>query len=272
MIGIFDSGLGGLTILKELKKVLPKYNYVYLADSARVPYGEKSKKEIFEYTKQAVEFLFKKGCVIIIIACNTSSAIALRKLQRTYLKKNYPNRRILGVVVPNIEVIIDHLSKKQKKIIGLIGTTATIKSKSYEKECYKKSNTIKIYSQASPELVSIIEDNKIKTLYTKQILHKYLDPLIKKKINSVVLACTHYPLLKTEIFREFGKKIKIIDTSKTISIKTKEYLKKHPELEGRLLKENRFTFFTTGDTKKFKHFAERILKLPIANVKKVKLV
>ena len=263
MIGIFDSGLGGLTVLKELKKLLPKYNYLYLADSARLPYGEKTRQEIYEYTKEAVGYLFKKGCVIIIIACNTSSAIALRKLQRDYLKKNYPDRRILGVVVPNIEVINEYLfniSQKNKKTIGLIGTVATVNSRSYEKECYKKSKNIKIYSQASPELVSIIENNKINSKYTKTILHKYLDPLVKKKISGLILACTHYPLLKRKIEKEFGSKIKVIDTSKVIAIKTKQYLKKHPELERRLKHKNKIEFYTTGDRKKFKDFVGKFLK------------
>jgi glutamate racemase len=270
MIGIFDSGLGGLTILKELRKVLPKYNFIYFADSARVPYGEKTRKEIFEYTKDAVEFLFKKNCIIIIIACNTSSAIALRKLQKNYLIKNYPDRRILGVVVPNIEVINDYLfniSKKNEKSIGLIGTVATVKSRSYEKECYKKSKDIKIYSQAIPELVSIIENCKLNKKYTKTILHKYLDPLLKKRIKGLLLACTHFPLLKKEIENEFGKQFKIIDTTKTIAIKTKKYLKKHPELERRLLKENKIQFYSTGNIRKFKNFSEKYLKLNNIKIK-----
>jgi glutamate racemase len=157
-IGIFDSGLGGLVIAKSILKRLPKYDYIYLGDTKNLPYGEKTPTQIYRYTKNAVDFMFKQNCQLVIVACNTSSALALRRLQQKYLPKNYPNRRILGVVVPTLEVAYN---KHRRKKIGVIGTSATINSHIYKKELSKIDKKAKIFELATPKLVPLIEKNSL---------------------------------------------------------------------------------------------------------------
>lgn len=261
MIGIFDSGLGGLTVLNKLIKIMPDYDYIYFADSARAPYGGKSRKEIYSHTEEAVKFLFKKNCRLIILACNTASAVALRKLQRGYLKKNYPQRRILGVIIPNLETIIDTLNCSRKKKIGIIGTKMTIKSRVYEKELKKIIKNLKIYNKYCPELVPLIESDFSHTNITETILKKYLKPLQKKNIDMLVLACTHYPILNKQIKKITNNKIKILDTSNKLALKTKYYLKRHPEIEKKLSKKGQRVFYSTGNIILLKKFTAKYLKI-----------
>ena len=171
MIGVFDSGFGGLTVLKEFLKVLPDYDYIYLGDNVRAPYGNKSDEVIYNYTRQAVDFLFKQGCEIVILACNTASAKALRKIQHDYLPKFYPNKRVLGIVVPAVETAV-RLSRGHK--LGVIGTTVTINSGVYKKELEKLRNDLKIFQQACPLLVPLIEEGWAHKPEGKMILKKYL--------------------------------------------------------------------------------------------------
>ncbi|RLC36380.1 glutamate racemase [Candidatus Falkowbacteria bacterium] len=263
MIGVFDSGFGGLTVFKELIKVLPEYNYIYLGDNARAPYGNKSEDLIYEYTRSGVDFLFKKGCQLIIIACNTASAKALRKIQQEYLPENYPNRKVLGVIIPAAETVWELIKEENKQSqpikIGIIGTKATIKSKVYEKELRKKTDNLEIFSKSCPLLVPLVEEGWTGKRETKMIFKKYLRPLKEKKIKYLILGCTHYPFLLKQIKQIMGKTL-IINTPEAVAIKTAEYLDKHKNLEKKLIKNKKQLFLTTDSPKEFKNFCLKLFK------------
>lgn len=268
MIGVFDSGFGGLTVLKEFLRVLPKYDYIYLGDNARAPYGNKSDESIYEYTRQAVDFLFKAGCSLVIIACHTASSKALRRLQREYLPKSYPSQRVLGVVVPTVEAAIG-LSRHHK--LGVIGTLATISSGVYKKELEKLRNDLKIFEQACPLLVPLVEEGMIERPETKMILRKYLHPLKVREIDTLLLGCTHYPLLLKDISRIMGKNVKIVNPAEVAAGKLADYLKRHQEIENKLGKNGKLVFYTTDNANKFKELGQRFLGKPIKEVKKAVL-
>jgi len=254
MIGIFDSGLGGLTVFKAIKKRLPDYSYIYLGDSARSPYGGRSQEVIYEYTRQAVDFLFKQGCQLIILACNTASSEALRLLQQEWLPKNYPDRRILGVIRPLVEEAA--LVTKNNRL-GVIGTRATISSGAYGKELKDQKKDVKIFSVACPLLVPLIEEGWIDRVETKMILKKYLRSLKDFNIDTLILGCTHYPLLIKDIKRICGKKINVLDAPQIVAEKTADYLKRHPEIIAVLERKKSVKFLTTDDARKFSELASR---------------
>jgi len=268
MIGAFDSGVGGLTVLKEFLKRLPRYNYIYLGDNARAPYGEKSQEEIFNYTKEAMDFLFKKGCRLVILACNTASSQALRRLQREYLPKHYPGRRILGVVRPLVE---EMGGKKDIKRIGVIGTRATISSRVYGIELSKNDPGLKVFGQSAPLLVPLIEEGWTKKSEGKKILKSYLRPLKEKRVQGLIIACTHYPFLYKEIVRIMGKNCLVDNPGKIVALSLKDYIKRHPELNIRESNNPRCWFITTGDAGRFKNLGEKFLKRKIKNIKKIAL-
>jgi len=262
MIGVFDSGFGGLTVLKELLKELPEYDYMYLGDNARAPYGNKTDEEIYDYTSQAVDFLLARGCKLIIIACHTASAKALRKIQADVKGK------VLGVVVPIIEGAVE-LSRGQK--LGIIGTTATIESGVYGKELKKIRSDLEIIEQACPRLAGALENGWVSNPENSQILKEYLSPLRAKSIDTLVLACTHYPLLENEIADFFGKKVKIVNPARTIAEKLADYLARHEEIDSTLSKDGQITFYTTDDEKKFKELGSKFLGSEIEAVERVVL-
>lgn len=266
LIGVFDSGLGGLSVLKKLLSDVPGYHYIYLGDNARVPYGNKSPEIIYNYTVQAVEFLFKQDCHLVVIACNTASAQALRRLQQEWLPKNYPDRRVLGVIKPLAEAAAKNNCKK----IGIIGTTATINSGAYPREINELNPKIKVYSQAAPLLVPLIEDGRINNPETRLILESYLKPLQAKKIDSLILACTHYPHLQKMFAKVMSKDVIIPDTGKIIASSLKDYLNRHPELKIIKAKAG-CDFYTTDNPKLFKELAERFLGQKIKSIKQVEL-
>ena len=259
MIGVFDSGFGGLTIFRELVKQLPKYDYIYLGDSARTPYGNRSQDLIFEFSRQAVDYLFKQGCQLIILACNTASSEALRRIQQEHLSKNYlpriipkefvrgPKRRVLGVIRPTVEEAVK-LTKNNK--IGVIGTEGTVSSGAYVREIKNLNPKIKVFQQACPLLVPIIEAGEHNWEGTDLILKQYLKPLIKKKIDTLILGCTHYPIIKNKIRKIVGK-IKLVSQEEIIGPKLKDYLIRHPEIERRIGKAGKRIFLTTDLTNKF---------------------
>ncbi len=240
-IGVFDSGLGGLTILKALIKELPQYNYIYFGDNARVPYGNRSPEIIYQFTKEAVDFLFKKNCQLIIIACNTSTSTSLRKIQQEYLPKFYPDRKVLGVIKPAIE----ELEKRRFKKIGIIGTKATIKSEAFVHEIKKILPNTKIFQQACPLLVPFIEDSGRNKKILELILEEYIGSLKKKKIDCLVLGCTHYGIIEKEIQKIVGEKVKVISEGKIVAMKLKDYLFRHPEIEVKLERKKQVTYFFT---------------------------
>lgn len=267
LIGVFDSGLGGLSVLKKFLKKLPNYHYIYLGDTARVPYGDKSPEIIYSYTIQAVEFLFQKGCNLVIIACNTASAQALRKLQQEWLPNNYPQRRVLGVIKPLAEAIAQNTDNKK---IGVIGTNATINSGAYSREINELNPKLKVYEQAAPLLVPLIEEGRINNPETKIILKSYLSPLKDKKIDSLILACTHYPYLQKEIQKIMGKGVIVPDTGNIIAISLKDYLERHPELNIVAAKPA-CDFYTSDNPKSFKNLAERFLEKRIKSISRIEL-
>ena len=222
-IGIFDSGLGGLIIAKAIRQALPEYDYVYLGDTKNLPYGDKTEQEIYRNTKKALEFLFRNNCGIVIVACNTVSAQALRKIQQNWLPKSkYKDRKVLGVIRPTAEIV------GKFKNIGLIGTKRTIDSGTYREELKNINFKIKLTAQATPKLVTMIEEGK----YDNEVLKKYLMPM--KKVDVLILGCTHYGLLKKEIKKILGAKIKIIAQEDLLPKKLKIYLKHHTEIREKL--------------------------------------
>ncbi len=260
IIGVFDSGLGGLTVFKYFLKDLPNYNYIYLGDNARLPYGAKSPETIYNYTREAVEFLFKSGCNLIIIACNTASAQALRRLQQEYLPKHYPDRRILGVVIPLVEAIANN---KKYKHVGVMGTKATINSNAYKHELQKINPTLKVEQQSAPLLVPLIEEGWMEKPETKMILKKYLRPLKIKQIEALILACTHYPFLYKETVKIMGKKIAVPHPGEIIAASLKKYLARHSDLGLKENKKPETKYYTTDDPKLFKELAEKFLEQKI---------
>ncbi len=244
MIGVFDSGFGGLTILRAFLKKMPEYDYVYFGDNARTPYGNKSQEVIYQYTRQAVEFLFEKGCVLIILACNTASTKALRRIQQQLLPVKYPDRRVLGVVIPLAEAGVE--SSRYGRI-GVIGTRATIESGVYGEELKKLDPSLKIYGQACPLLVPLVEEGWVGKPETTMILKKYLRRLKRKKIDSLILGCTHYPFLQKDIERIMGRNCRVLDGPVIVSEKLRDYLDRHPEMEDRVSRGGGTTFCTTDD-------------------------
>lgn len=266
-IGIFDSGLGGLSVLKHLLIDLPDYEYIYLGDNARLPYGDKSEDKIYEYSLEAINFLFKKGCNLVVIACNTASAQALPKLQKELINKTNNKKRILGVIRP----LAEHISSNHFHKVGIIGTKSTINSHAYKNEINKLNKKIEVIEKATPLLVPLIENSWAKKPETKMILKKYLKPLKNFKIQSLVLACTHYPLLLKDIKRICGKNIKIEDPGKIVSLSLKNYLKRHSEINLSKSNKTKVTFYATDEQEKFKELGSKFLGKKIKEIKKAKL-
>ena len=266
MIGIFDSDFGGLTILKELVKQLPQYDYVYLGDNARAPYGNKSQEVIYNYTSQAVDFLFKQACQLIIIACNTASTKALRKIQQDWLPKHQADKRVLGVIIPIAETAA---SSSRFGRIGVVGTRATIESGVYDIELSKLKTGLKTYNQACPLLVPLIEEGWLKKRETKMVLKKYLRPLKAKRIDALILGCTHYPLLIKEVQKIMGKNCRVLDSPNIVADKLKDYLERHQEIDIKLGKQGQRIFFTSDNPEKFRQFSLKFLDIKINEVKKI---
>lgn len=253
-IGVFDSGLGGLFIFKELIKNLPEYGYVYLGDVKRLPYGNRSDETIFEFTKQAVEYLFdRKDCALVILACNTASARALRRVQQEVLPVKYPGKRVLGVIIPTAEIAT---GKKMEKI-GVLATKATVNSGTYKREILKLDPSAKVYEAAAPSLVTLIENNEVE--FIEPILKKYLKPLLVKKIEALILGCTHYPIIKKLVRKIIGKKIKIVSQEEIIPKKLENYLERHPEIESKIGKGGDREILVTEVTEGFEKTAKKWL-------------
>lgn len=256
MIGIFDSGFGGLSVLREVKKRLPQYAYCYLGDNARAPYGNRTQPVIYQYTREAIDFLVSKGCSLIIIACNTASAEALRHIQQQYLPQRYPNIKVLGVIRPTVEIAA---AQSKTKRIGVVGTRATIASEAYRRELQKQDPTIMVYQQACPLLVPLIEEGWENKPETVMILKKYLRPLRSVHIDTLVLGCTHYPLITHLFQKKMGKQVSIISSSSSAAEKLVDYLQRHPEVEKMLSRQDNTLFFTTDDIEKFVQLGSRFL-------------
>lgn len=239
-IGLFDSGLGGLIVTHSVVAALPQYDYVYLGDTARVPYGNRSQEVIYDFTLSAVKFLFQQGCQLVIIACNTASAEALRKIQQEYLPAHYPDRRVLGVLIPAAE---EAVQQTRNDNIGVIATRSTVDSGAYLKEIHKLAPHATVTQQTAPLLVPLIENNALQ--YASPMLDDYLAPLLAANIDTLILGCTHYPLLKQQIQQKVGEGVQLISQDDIIPAKLAAYLQRHSEIEGKLTQNVTQQFFTT---------------------------
>lgn len=253
-IGVFDSGYGGLTVLKEIVKELPQYDYLYLGDNARAPYGTKSFDTVYHYTLECVEKLFSMGCHLVIVACNTSSAKALRTIQQKDLLRIAPNKRVLGVIRPTTE-IVGNYSKTGH--VGVLGTTGTVNSESYLKEIAKFFPEIKVTQEACPLWVPLVEKNQFRSKEADEIVKENLQHLLQNdpKIDTVILGCTHYPLLIQKIKMFLPPHITILSQGEIVAKGLKDYLLRHPEIESACSKNGKISFFTTGETGNFDEHA-----------------
>ncbi|WP_018616150.1 glutamate racemase [Segetibacter koreensis] len=249
-IGVFDSGYGGLTVLKEIVKLLPAYDYVYLGDNARAPYGPRSFETVYHYTWECVQWFFKQGCSLVILACNTASAKALRTIQQNNLPDKWAGRRVLGVIRPTTERIGEFTKTGE---VGILGTNGTVQSGSYVIEIEKFFPEIKVYQQACPMLVPLIENNEYETEGADFFVNKYLKNLLNQsnKIDTILLACTHYPLLKSKFEQLLPAGVTVISQGDIVAGSLANYLKRHPEIEEKCSKNGKIVFYTTDSTEDF---------------------
>ena len=266
MIGFFDSGFGGLTILREVAKTLPDYSFVYLGDNARTPYGSRSQEVIYQYTVQGVEELFRKGAQLVILACNTSSAVALKKIQKEYLPKHHPDKYVLGIIIP----VAEEAKNFNAKNIGVFATQASVESGAFEKEIAKTDDTIVTTEQACPLLVPIIESGEFEEL--DDVVKKYVKELFakNKNIQTVILGCTHYALIEDIFRKNIPQNVEIISQGKLVAESLKKYLDKHVEIEKCLEKKCARIFLTTEKSLHVEHLAQLFygekIKLEVVNL------
>lgn len=258
-IGIFDSGYGGLTILSEIRRALPQYDYIYLGDNARAPYGTRSFEIVYRFTLEAVQYLFNQGCQLVILACNTASAKALRSIQQNDLPHIDPARRVLGVIRPTVE-ILDKVTHNGH--IGLLGTPGTIQSQSYTAEVAKLYPQFHVHGQACPMWVPLIENNEIDNEGTNFFVKKYINELLAQStlIDTVILGCTHYPLLYNLIRKHLPNHIQILSQGALVADSLKDYLKRHPEIEQKCSQNGKCTYLTTESGSKFNETATLFLQ------------
>ncbi|MBE6306666.1 MAG: glutamate racemase [Bacteroidaceae bacterium] len=258
-IGIFDSGYGGLTILSEIRRALPQYDYIYLGDNARAPYGTRSFEIVYRFTLEAVQYLFDQGCQLVILACNTASAKALRSIQQNDLPHIDPARRVLGVIRPTVE-ILDKVTHNGH--IGLLGTPGTIQSQSYTAEVAKLYPQFHVHGQACPMWVPLIENNEIDNEGTNFFVKKYINELLAQStlIDTVILGCTHYPLLYNLIRKHLPNHIQILSQGALVADSLKDYLKRHPEIEQKCSQNGKCTYLTTESGSKFNETATLFLQ------------
>ncbi len=263
-IGVFDSGYGGLTVLSELLKELPQYDFYYLGDNARSPYGTRSFKVVYEYTLQAVNKLFGMGCRLVILACNTASAKALRSIQQNDLPHIDPTRRVLGIIRPSVEELekLTHTNN-----IGILATSGTVVSKSYPLEIKKLYPQINVWQEACPMWVPLVENNEYTGEGADYFVKKYINSLLLQNpdIDAIILACTHYPLLLEKIKKYVPNHISVVSQGNIVAKSLKDYLKRHPEIDVRCSKNSQRKFFTTEQADIFvevaKTFCENVIEV-----------
>ncbi len=262
-IGIFDSGYGGLTVFRSIEKLLPDYDFIYLGDNARAPYGNRSFNTIHQYTLEGVQALFDLGCPLVILACNTASAKALRTIQQRDLPNIDATKRVLGVIRPTAEVIGNFSGSKE---IGVLGTKGTVQSGSYLMEINHFFPEVKVYQQACPLWVPLIENAEYDQPGADYFVKKYLDQVLAQsdKIDTLLLACTHYPLLKAKIEAYLPDHIRVVPQGDIVASSLVDYLQRHPEMVPRLSKGKSQRFFTTSDdTMDFDHHASLFYGEPV---------
>ena len=269
-IGVFDSGYGGLTILSKIRELLPSYDYLYLGDNARAPYGSRSFEVVYEFTLQAVRRLFELGCPLVILACNTASAKALRSIQQNDLPFLDPTRRVLGVIRPTVECIggITHT-----RHVGLLATAGTVRSLSYPLEIRKLFPDIQVSGVPCPLWVPLVENNEFNSEGADFFVRKYIESLLEKDpaIDTFILGCTHYPLLIHKIRRFTPSHIRLVSQGELVSESLKNYLHRHPEMDIRCSKNARCEFLTTESVEKFRESASIFLKEENLKVRSITL-
>lgn len=249
-IGVFDSGYGGLTVLKEIVAELPDHDFLYLGDNARTPYGTRSFETIYHYTLECVKHLFDQGCELVVLACNTASAKALRNIQQLDLPKIAPNKRVLGVIRPTTELIGNETKTGH---IGILGTNGTVKSESYPIEIKRFFPQVEVFQHACPMWVPLVENGEANSPGAEYFIKKDLETLLAQsnRIDTILLACTHYPLLQKMIQSFLPTNIKVISQGEIVAKSLKNYLIRHPEMEERCSKSEKYIFQTTGAIEDF---------------------
>ncbi|MCK4389698.1 MAG: glutamate racemase [Desulfobacterales bacterium] len=254
MIGVFDSGIGGLTVVRALKRHLPDYDILYFGDTARTPYGTKSPETVIRYAIQDAELLLQKGAHMVVVACNTASSVATGPL------KDRLNVPIFEVISPAVNMAVSHPKRTR---VGVIGTRATVNSGVYEDKIKAIRPEMKVYVQPCPLLVPLVEEGWLKKGETRKIVKKYLHPLKLKQIDTLILGCTHYPLLKDIIQAKIGKRVKIIDSSEALSDSVVDFLRHNPHVDSRLKKDGICRFYVSDVTEQFQKIAKNILKTAV---------
>lgn len=257
-IGVFDSGYGGLTILHEIRQLLPQYDYMYLGDNARAPYGSRSFEVVYKFTRQAVLKLFEQGCHLVILGCNTASAKALRSIQHRVLPEICPDRRVLGIIRPTAESISELTTTRH---IGILATEGTIRSRSYELEIEKQAPDVKVSGQACPLWAAIVEANEADSPGADYFVKKRIDQLMLQdpNIDAIVLGCTHYPLLMRSIVRNCPPGVRIVPQGAYVANSLKDYLARHPDMEAKCTKHGTCRYLTTESEERFKECAQIFL-------------
>lgn len=257
-IGVFDSGYGGLTILHEIRQLLPQYDYMYLGDNARAPYGSRSFEVVYKFTRQAVLKLFEQGCHLVILGCNTASAKALRSIQHRVLPELCPDRRVLGIIRPTAESISELTTTRH---IGILATEGTIRSRSYELEIEKQAPDVKVSGQACPLWAAIVEANEADSPGADYFVKKRIDQLMLQdpNIDAIVLGCTHYPLLMRSIVRNCPPGVRIVPQGAYVANSLKDYLARHPDMEAKCTKHSTCRYLTTESEERFKECAQIFL-------------
>lgn len=253
-IGVFDSGYGGLTILSQIRERMPEYDFLYLGDNARTPYGTRSFEVVYEFTSQAVRTLFDMGCQLVILACNTASAKALRTIQQIDLPKIDPRKRVLGIIRPTVEYLGDITSTRH---VGILATSGTIKSQSYPLEIKKLFPDITISGEACPMWVPLVENNEAQSEGTDYFVGRHIDNLLAKDnmIDTIILGCTHYPILYDKIRRHTPEHIKVITQGEYVGRSLMNYLERHPEMDALCTKQGTCRFLTTESVEIFRQYA-----------------
>ena len=257
-IGVFDSGYGGLTVLSELRKAMPDNDFIYLGDNARAPYGTRSFDVVYEYTLQAVKTLFDKGCHLVILACNTASAKALRTIQQNDLPKIAPEKRVLGVIRPCAEMIDTFSTTKH---IGVLGTSGTVKSESYVLEIEKLHPHITVSQEACPMWVPLVEDNEFNTPGGEFFIRQNIESVLSKdsELDTLILGCTHYPILLEQIRKFVPNSVKVIAQGEIVAKKLAEYLKRHLDMADKCSMNEITMYYTTENPRSFEEKASLFL-------------
>lgn len=263
-IGVFDSGYGGLTVLKEIVKTLPEYDYLYMGDNARAPYGPRSFDTVYHYTLECVQWFFSQGCELVILACNTASAKALRTIQQKDLPHIDPAKRVLGVIRPTTEVIGNY-TKTGK--VGVLGTTGTVQSESYPIEIAKFFPQVRVFQEACPMWVPLIENNEYERAGADYFVQQHLNQLFSQsgEIDTLLLACTHYPLLINKIRQFAPAGVQIVSQGEIVAQSLQLYLANHPAITAKCTRNGQLSFYTTDATADFDAHATRFFGKPIAS-------